>query len=538
MPQQQEHYQPVGSVWLVLAAMFMPPLLLIAALPPLNLWPLAFIALVPLFYLSRQSAVGFWRLSWSSVIAGGLYWAVLNHQSLVGQPYPWLHVATPTAWAIAAGIFVVLAIGAGIGWAFYTWLARRIMGRLSIGPAIGLASLTWAALEVVRSFIYWNLSLGIALGYSLPASSWFGQPASLGGVWLIGLGIVVVNWLITELILSVPQHRLAITGWLVGVLIVWVAVGGGLAAWLKADSGSAKVEAVAIQTHRQLQSDGGDSARYDQQVIAAQASAPTTGQRLIVLPEDAFAIDAQGQQHQTMRPAQIVYSSLGNLVSASFQRLASKTTLVAGFVDTTNPKAWYNGAVVLDRQNYYGAAYKRNLMPFGEYLPLAKSWPATLQTQFLYQTSQQPALVTSTIGTISHLFCNELFQPVLAQSDAYQGASVIAGLASDYDVATPWFAAWQIRAASYRAVETWRPLVLAADQTQSAVIDASGKVLNQGAYQHDQFVTGIVSRVSRPSPWARWQPFWRPIIPLSFLWLVFVLIITSQATRQSQIGRD
>ena len=493
--------------------------MLILALPPVNRWALSFAALVPFFLLIRSPALSTRRLFWVGTGIGALYWAGLYHMFFVNVPYPWLQIAPWLIWILAILIFLILALLAGLTWGVYPIFARRVLAKKLRWPYLWLAA-GWVALEIARTFLFWNISWGMTIGYSLPPAGVFGQLASLGSVFIIGFGLVVINWFLTDLVTTLRQSQSLAFRPLIPnltklalLLAVWVGSGLILGNWLAGQTAKSRVvRGVALQTSIVSKNEWLDGFRYDQLLFKAQAvqSEDSSQDRLIVLPEVSYGIDPSNSQQMTSRPSQFIYPDLGTFQTASVQKIAPNTTLVAGFVDTTDPAAWRNGAGIVSRDTGSSLAYKRRLFPFGEYLPLASLWPAAVRDFYRYAVpATNHDLAKTPVGSISVIFCNELFMPSLAARDAATGADVITILSSNFDVGTPWYALWQQRAAAYRAVETRRSVILAADQAQAAVIAPSGKILAEVAYKKDGFAAADIPLVTAKSPWVSLQLIWK-----------------------------
>lgn len=497
--------------------------LLVIALPPFNLWPVAFVALVPFFLLIRNRSLPTGRLILWAILLGGGYWAILNHWVFASAPYRWLPAPAATTLSVATVFFILLSLGAGLGWAVFAWLARVTENRrVPLAPLV--LGLLWLLLEVFRSFIYWHLNLGVSLGYSLPPSSWFGQIASVGGVWLVGAGLIIANWLASNVVL---QPRTSRSIWKFGIfLAVWSVAGFSLASWsVHKEKQGEPINGVAIQTHQSSPSDLGDPSRYERLILASQ---PQTSQHgsVIVLPEVTYAVDPSQVQKMTSRPLQIVYPSTADLIKASYQKLFADNLLIAGYVDTATDQAWKNSAVVASSTTYYGSVQKRDLMPFGEYLPLAKLWPRSLAMLYQYQSAPGDIIVNSPFGPVTVVFCNEVFEPSLVANQVDAGAGYIASIASDYDVATRLYVTWQQRAAAYRAVESWRPVILSADQGSSAVINSRGQIVVSATYMTDTAVSAIVKTRIDLSPWDRLSRYWISILSIVSL-AILVLFLTA-----------
>ncbi|HEV7797677.1 MAG TPA: hypothetical protein VGO73_05960, partial [Pyrinomonadaceae bacterium] len=159
-------------------------LLLIISFPDFNLWPLAWIGLVPLLLVvTRKPQTS------RCFLLGWLFGSVFFYGSCYWLTYSMVHTGgIPAVFAFALLIpgAVLLGIFPGI---FALALARALR---KWGPAaLFLAPLYWAALEWIRletTGQLWN-----AVGYSQAYHPGLIQSARWGGVYLVGFLIVAVN---------------------------------------------------------------------------------------------------------------------------------------------------------------------------------------------------------------------------------------------------------------------------------------------------------------------------------------------------------
>ena len=504
------------------------PLALILTLPPFNFWPLAFVALVPLFRSLKNLTLPTSRLFWLATAIGAFYTMPLYHMFFVNLPYPWLRITPWLMWTVTILIFVVICLAVGLTWGVYALLARRLISR-GVHFAPFWLTFAWVVFEVIRSFIFWNMTWGMAIGYTLPPEGLFGQIASLGGLWLVSFGIVLINWQMVEALATRPQTvPVDFRRWVpvLATLIIWLLIGVGLKTSLAHQVATAsKIDAVAIQTSQVDGATPPDSLRYDKLLQTAEQTTATLDQpQVIVLPEVAYGINPNHLQQMASRPSQLIYPDQQIFQAASLQKVTPNTTIVAGFVDTTDPLHWHNGAGIFSQTDNPIVVYKRRLMPFGEFLPLANLWPASIRQFYRYENPASSHSAATQFGTLSLLFCNEVFMPLLASQDVSHGSQLLAILSSDFDVATSWYALWQQRAAAYRAVETWRPVILATDQASAAVVDPGGKIVSHVTYQTNGIARAAVPQLFEMSPWVALRVDWIGLTVLGLVMLLWLMV--------------
>src|SRR5258705_13961862 len=159
-------------------------ILLIISFPDLNLWPLAWIALVPILLIvgRRPRPVPCFCLGWlfgSVFFFGSCHWLTYSIIHFGGFS-PWLAYPMLVPGALVLGIFP------GI---FAAVLAQAVRRWGAI--ALFLAPLFWASLEWARLSVtgqLWN-----AIGYSQAFHPLLIHTAKWGGVYAVGFLIALVN---------------------------------------------------------------------------------------------------------------------------------------------------------------------------------------------------------------------------------------------------------------------------------------------------------------------------------------------------------
>jgi len=143
---------------------------------------------------------------------------------------------------------------------------------------------------------------------------------------------------------------------------------------------------------------------------------------------------------------------------------------------------------------------KMHLVPFGEYVPLKKYLPfvdrlVQAAGDFAAGTKAVPLRMNGHAAGV--LICFEAIFPEPARTHARKGADLLVNLTND-----AWFgrtsAPYQHLAMTvFRAVETGRPLVRAANTGFSALVDPSGKILARTGLFQEALLVGEVTPGSR-----------------------------------------
>ena len=187
--------------------------------------------------------------------------------------------------------------------------------------------------------------------------------------------------------------------------------------------------------------------------------------------------------------------------------------LVVGSIDEDDAKRAYNSAFGIDRRgNFLSEAYhKRFLVPVGEYTPaFVKVFP-----DFIQRLTDTPAGTGFTAGRkptvlnlsgmgVGPLICFETIAPELATSSVRNGAEVLVNIS---DLA--WFHNSMIgdqtaACATFRAIETGRYFVYAANTGPSMVINPLGQVTGRTRMGIDTMLIRKVQMRNNKTPFAQW----------------------------------
>lgn len=193
LPAIQGRRWPWGNLaWVGLSG-----LLMALALPPLSLWPLAWVALVPLWRVVVGCA------GWPAAAGYGLWWGLVYYGlSLVWithlHPLMWMGIPWVGSVAIALGAWGIITLwgavcialwGAGLRWMALRW-PRAVRWRVLAATAL------WCLLETLRNYspLDWS-PLGLTQS---PNNLWILHWARLSGPTTLTALLVAVNGLWVE----------------------------------------------------------------------------------------------------------------------------------------------------------------------------------------------------------------------------------------------------------------------------------------------------------------------------------------------------
>src|SRR5947209_16859278 len=200
--------------------------LLILSFPDFNLWPLAWVGLVPLLLaVARKPQRGrAFLLGWMTgalFFYGSCYWLTYAMIRYGGIPR-WVAFLLLVPGPVIAGLFPAACCMA-LARAIARWGVRALF----FAPLLW-ATLEWARLGVIGQL--WN-----AIGYSQAYVPMLIQTARWGGVYLVGFLIVTVNASVAYLLLKRDAHAIKISAAAilsVAIILFIAYLGARSGAWL------------------------------------------------------------------------------------------------------------------------------------------------------------------------------------------------------------------------------------------------------------------------------------------------------------------
>jgi apolipoprotein N-acyltransferase len=192
-------------------------------------------------------------------------------------------------------------------------------------------------------------------------------------------------------------------------------------------------------------------------------------------------------------------------------------TLIMGLLEYTGTRQFYNSAIAIG--NGSGLYQKRQLVPFGEYVPL-EHFLRNLIAFFNLPTShtvagnaEQPTLISGN-WKIAPLICYEIAYPDLARESALDG-NVILTISND-----TWFGQslgpkQHLQIAQFRALETGRYVMRATNTGITAFINPKGEIISRAPAYETTVLTATIDTTAGLTP----------IVRLGHLWMVIGLFV-------------
>ncbi|NOY13114.1 MAG: apolipoprotein N-acyltransferase [Deltaproteobacteria bacterium] len=460
-------------------------LLLAAAFPRPDLYPLAWVALIPLLLVMRQRPFASGFACGCSFFAAVLYW--LN---IVMTTYGGLNLI----FSLLAFLFLITYLA--LYFAVATWLACRLEGQFRV-PCLLTLPVLWVALEYLRGWLLTGFPWAL-LGYSQQNFPLAIQSADVTGVYGVSLLLVTVNcalaWIIRQ-----PRNRFAWLGLAGTLLIVLSHFGYGV--WREGQPLDQREDQLRVAL---IQGNISQTVKWDpayrqatvDKYLQLSARAAVFHPDLLIWPEAAtpFFLQDPSPLSEQVRQLPLRYNCYLLVGSPAYQRSGEKAV------------SYFNSAYLFSPSGKnLGRSDKIHLVPFGEYVPFGRllSFINKLVVgvgDFTPGTVNPLSLNGHKLGV---LICYEVIFPELARDYVRQGSSLLVNLTND-----AWFgrssAPYQhLAMARFRAIENRIWLARAANTGISALIAPSGKVTVAGPLFESLQLSGTVGLGSEPTFYTR-----------------------------------
>lgn len=454
----RSRFPPIAHVLLALVS----ALILILSFPDFELWPLAWVSLVPLLVVIGRNP-----RPWTSFWLGWIFGSVFFYGSCYWLTYSMIHTGgIPPAIA-----YIVLAPGPIIAGffpgVFALLLARAIRkwGHLALFTApIFWPALEWVRLETIGQL--WN-----AIGYSQAYHPSLIQVARWGGVYAVGFLIILGNASVTFLLLERSKRRFAIP--IVSILFSVAVVVLSFSTSQPEINRVVEADIVAIQPNvpmslvkspAELQEL--NSRHFEMSKLALQQVSNDGRPRLVIWPESPMNFSFGSDQ--PLRDRLATFAQVNN------------TALLLNSQEVAPNNGIFNSAVLINEQGSLVAQYdKIRLLPFGEYVPLPQWLPgAGLIRGIVGDFNPGTAYRLMPVGKIHAgvFICIESAYPDIARSFTRAGADVLINISNDGYLGPTPVMRQHLANAIFRAVENERPLLRVTNSGITAFITPHGAV--------------------------------------------------------------
>ncbi|MBM3213583.1 apolipoprotein N-acyltransferase [Candidatus Poribacteria bacterium] len=451
------------------------------ALPDWNLAPLGWVALVPLLSAvsSARSLTGAVRLGWLSGFAGflGTIGWLYSLGPYTGLPLPW-------GWVASSGGAILLAAYLALYVALFAVLTRWLLPESGWRFVFGVPVL-WVTAEWLRGWVITGFPWG-ALGTTQWNLLPIAQAASLGGVPLISFGLALIGATVINAARRRTSRRAMAYESLPAAILTAFLLAHGFYALSESRTPVDTVRVAIVPGNipqgerwsRELLESNFDD------YLALMGKAGDARIDLLALPETSLLLPYLDPRQQERVTALLREKQMPLLFGTP--RVSRRGTLREG----------YNAAVLLDANGQFvDEYYKQHLVPFGEYVPLREYLPKFLVEDVIgvadYNFGKQSNVLTLARADRPAIrlgvpICFESVFPNISREFVRNGANVLAILTNDgwYDGTA---AAGQHNAfAVFRAIETRRAIIRAANRGISCFVEPTGRIRPQRVLPHDQ----------------------------------------------------
>lgn len=425
-----------------------------------------FIALLPLF-IALAGAKGPWEsflLGWFSHMVAWLImvpWVIRVMSHYGGLPLP-----------VGIAIFVAMAFYLGVYGGLFGVLFWRIQPGLLFRRWL-LVAMAWVAVEFFRSFALmggfpWNLIATALIDYTP-----FVQFDRVAGPYALGVLLLLPSITIAWLITARPRgiERIVISSVVVVVLVVWWSTGLIAAKLLMRPNGAPMEHAALLQPNisQEMRWDRSNLATLFGKMMSMSEAAAHSGASVLIWPESTI-------------PLSYAVTDFYKDAIESLSR-SRGVDIILGSVaeDGKNPRKLWNAAFLVSGGKTIGHYDKMRLVPFGEYVPFKKMlfFAGKLVHDvgdFQFGTNDRPLVGRFVYGPA---ICYEVVFPEIPRTQVVHGANVLVTITNDawYDgTSAP---RQHLNMARMRAVENDRYLLRAGTTGISALVDPTGRILQQ-----------------------------------------------------------
>lgn len=490
------------------------------ALPPVSWHLLAWIAPVPWLLLVQAKQLPGRRPYGALYLAGISYWLLAAHWIRLPHPLNYL------GW-------LALALYMGAYLPLFVALSRMGVHKWRL-PLTATAPIVWTGLDWLRAHLFTGFLMA-SLAHSQYRVPTVIQIADLVGEYGVSFLILLVAASITRSLVALNEQsnarlrRLAVAAGTGLVSLVAALFYGHFqqARYAAAQSASSTRRVALIQgnTLADWKSDPvkQESIMHEYMQLSLAAVKQSLAQdhrtvELVVWPETAFRQALVTCQPGYTPPSERIHETQLTVAQADLAELVRQIDCAAlvgidrlELFPADNQQLQfrlYNSSVLVDRTGKITATYdKMHLVPFGEFIPFAKWFPALYRLTPLSGGAEPGTGATAMYAddlVLSPNICYESAVPHLIRRQlldlkrAHVRPDALVNLTND-----AWF--WgsseldmHLACGVFRAVESHTPWLIAANGGLSAHIDATGRIASVSTRQHPEYLLVDVRKNTPP----------------------------------------
>ena len=479
---------------------FLSGILLIVIQPPLSLFPIAFIALMPLLGSINKESLRFSFFSGylTGVVSylGLIYWVIIAMNRYGGIDI-----------FLSALILILFVLYLSCYTGFFALSCAWLEKRFSI-PLYVSSPLVWVLMEYARGSTVYGFPWSF-LAHSQYNFLPFIQVVSITGTYFISFLIVAVNAILLNLWRR-KKISLAYVS-VIAVLFAATLVYGFVALAGKSETPQKKAAIIQGNIQQDVKWDEAFKIMTIRKYVQMTLGSGKTAD-LIIWPETAmpFIFDQEiyANKHVKALPPEM------------------NTTILFGTISKNAYGRYRNSAYVIGKTGETVGVYSKvHLVPFGEYTPLLSYLPfleklTAAGGDFVPGDGHMP--VKTDMGNIGILICYEGAFPYITIETVRAGAQVLVNLTNDawYDRTSAPFQHFAFYI--FRAIETDRYLLRAANTGISAIIDPKGRVEAKTSIFTEDIFKGSFSMRDTKTFYVRYGDYF---ILFAFLVLVVAAVV-------------
>jgi apolipoprotein N-acyltransferase len=480
-------------------------ILIILSQPPVSLFPLAFVALIPLIYAlekykyRHQFIPGF--ITGIVSYVGLIYWVIVAMNTYGG-----IDIFTS---ALILLLFVLyLSIYSGL----FSAAVSIMDARLSV-PTYLSAPVAWTLLEYLRGIALTGFPWSF-LAHSQHNFLSFIQVASITGTYFISFLIVSINCVIYFIATKKSISKIY-------VAIICIMAAGSIVYGMIRLHGpqEGKLTAAIIQGNIRQDVKWDEAFRIKTiQIYYRNTVQAGSNVDIVVWPETAMPVVFNDEIYVNR-----YIKELPVLVNSP---------LLFGTIWKDRNGRLYNSSYMLKKTGEVNGIYNKvHLVPFGEFTPLVHYLPflekITAQGAGFASGEGHDPIITD-MGRVGILICYEGVFPYITNMTVARGAQFLVNLTND---------AWYERTSApyqhlafylFRAVETDRYVLRAANTGISAIIDPRGRITTRTPIFEERVLKGNFGLRNNLTLYVRYGDYF---ILLSFLFLLTVLLVQVLRTK-------
>jgi apolipoprotein N-acyltransferase len=450
-------------------------LLVVFSFPTFNLYPLAWVAMIPLLVIlydkSGMQSFKIGLLFGTVYFFGTLYWI---YHSL--NQYGSISLVPSLLFVFILSMY--LSLYPAIFCALYSAVIRK-----TDLPALFVAPVLWTSLEFLRSYALSGFPWS-SLGYSQYQFLVFIQSTDITGIYGISFLIVSVNGAVADYFIMKTRMREkplysrfhTFAGWFLLFTVLTANLCYGLYR-LYQDRPGHRINVAVIQGN--IEQDKKWDAAYQQDVleiyrnlsseIASKTGSASDSLNLVVWPETAvpFFFGTNRELSDEL---------------VTFQRNLNAYLLFGSITKKGDADDKFsNSTILLTKEGSVSFIYdKIHLVPFGEYVPLRRLLffiDKLVVGVGDYIPGDSYTRAVTPFGSFGTPICYEIIFPGLVRKYYIKGGDFMVNITND-----AWFGKTSgpyqhFSMAIFRAIENRKPVIRAANTGISGFIDSSGRIL-------------------------------------------------------------